>query len=105
MPRVRGGRPLKRWTYVGAYGPELMVCAASARIGVVPVAWWAIWDRAARRLTQGHHSVRIDAGRVVVPGRIELDVGDGAPVEVVSPHGSQYAWTRKRAVTVRGRVG
>ena len=63
MPLVRGGRPLKRWTYVGAYGPELMVCAASARIGVVPVAWWAVWDRTTRRLNQGHHSVRIDARR------------------------------------------
>ena len=105
MPLLRGGRPLKRWTYVGAYGPELMVCAASARIGVVPVAWWAIWDRAAGRLTQGHHSVEIDARRVAVRGRFELAVGDGTPVEVVSPHGSQYAWTRKRAVTVTGRVG
>jgi len=105
MPLVRGGRPLKRWTYVGAYGPELMVCAASARIGIVPVAWWAVWDRTARRLTQGHHSVRIDAHRVAVPGRFELELGDGAAVEVVSPHGREYAWTRKRAVTVRGRVG
>ena len=34
MPLVRGGRPLKRWTYVGAYGPDLMLCAARARIGV-----------------------------------------------------------------------
>jgi hypothetical protein len=104
MPLVRGGRPLKRWTYVGAYGPELMVCAASARIGVVPVAWWAIWDRAARRLIQGHHSVRFESHRVTVPGRFELALGDGAPVEVVSPHGRQYAWTRKRAITVRGQV-
>jgi hypothetical protein len=104
MPLVRGGRPLKRWTYVGAYGPELMVCAASARIGVVPVAWWAIWDRASGRLTQGHHSVRIDARHVAVPGRFELELGDGAPVEVVSPHGRQYAWTRKRLVTARGHV-
>jgi hypothetical protein len=104
MPLVRGGRPLKRWTYVGAYGPELMVCAASARIGVVPVAWWAIWDRAARRLTQGHHSVRFGAHHVAVPGRFELGLGDGAAVEVVSPHGRQYAWTRKRAITVRGHV-
>ena len=105
MPLVRGGRPLKRWTYVGAYGPELMVCAASARIGVIPIAWWAIWDRVSRRLTQGHHSVRMAPGRVTVAGRFDLVVGDGRPVEVVSPHGSQYAWTRKRAVTVTGRVG
>jgi uncharacterized protein DUF2804 len=105
MPLARGGRPLKRWTYVGAYGPELMVCAASARIGVFPVAWWAIWDRRAGRLTHGRHSVRIDARRVAVRGRFELAIGDGDPIEVVSPHGRQYAWTRKRAVTVRGAVG
>jgi hypothetical protein len=104
MPLVRGGRPLKRWTYVGAYGPELMVCAVSARIGVLPVAWWAVWDRVAGRLTQGHHSVGISRAHVSVPGRLELEIGDGAPVEVVSPHGRQYVWTRKRAVTVRGRV-
>jgi hypothetical protein len=106
MPLLRGGRPLKRWTYVGAYGPELMVCAASARIGVVPVAWWAVWDRAARRLTQGHHSLRpAGARRVVVLGRFELELSGGAAIEVVSPHGRQYAWTRKRLVTARGRVG
>jgi hypothetical protein len=105
MPLARGRRPLKRWTYVGAYGPELMVCAVSARIGVLPVAWWAVWDRAAGRLTQGHHSVRIDGARVAVPGRLELEVSGGATVEVVSPHGREYVWTRKRAATVRGRAG
>jgi uncharacterized protein DUF2804 len=105
MPLARGGRPLKRWTYVGAYGPELMVCAASARIGVLPVAWWAVWDRASGRLAQGHHSVAIDARRVAVRGRFELELGDGEPVEVVSPHGRRYAWTRKRTVTARGWVG
>jgi uncharacterized protein DUF2804 len=105
MPLVRGGRPLKRWTYVGAYGPELMLCAASARIGVLPVAWWAVWDRASGRLAQGHHSVAISARRVAVRGRFELELGDGEAIEVVSPHGRQYAWTRKRAITVRGWVG
>ena len=102
MPLLRGGRPLKRWTY----GPELMVCAASARIGVVPIAWWAVWDRTARRLVHGHHSVRIDGRRVAVPRRFELELReDGPAVEVVSPHGRQYAWTRKRLATARGRVG
>jgi Domain of unknown function (DUF2804), C-terminal len=82
-----------------------MVCAASARIGALPVAWWAVWDRSRRRLAQGHHSVAIDARRVAVRGRFELWIEPGEPIEVVSPHGRQYAWTRKRAVTVRGRVG
>ena len=33
----------KAWTWVGAFGPELMLCAASARVGPVRTAWWAIW--------------------------------------------------------------
>jgi hypothetical protein len=112
MPPVRGGRPLKAWTYVGAYGPEVMLCAASVRVGPVRVAWWAVWDRAARRLVQrtarGRGGVSVGPRRVMVAGRavrFELALGDGAPVEVVSPHGRQYAWTRKRAgVEARGWI-
>jgi hypothetical protein len=85
MPLVRGGRPLKRWTYVGAYGPELMLCAARGRIGVLPFSWWAVWDGELRE------------GR----GRLDVEISSGAAIEVVSPHGSQYAWTRKRAAQVR----
>jgi hypothetical protein len=34
---------------------------------------------------------------------LSLELGGGGPVEVVSPHGAQYAWTRKRGgVRVRG---
>ena len=87
MPLVRGGRPLKRWSYVGAYGPELMLCAAAGRIGVVPFSWWAIWDGG--RLREGR-------------GRLDVEIEGGAAIEVVSPHGDQYAWTRKLAARVRG---
>jgi hypothetical protein len=85
MPLMRGGRPLKRWKYVGAYGPELMLCAARGRIGIVPFSWWAVWDGA--RLHQH---------------RFEVEVRGGAAIEVVSPHGRQYAWTRKRVARVHG---
>ena len=105
MPGWRGRRPLKRWTWVGAFGPELMLCAAVARIGPATAAWWAVWDGA--ELTQ--RSLRRAGGMVVTPSRVEvpgvlsLEVGDAAPVEVVSPHGAQYIWTRKRGgVRVRG---
>ena len=36
MPLLRGGRPLKRWRYVGVYGPQIMLCAASVRIAGDP---------------------------------------------------------------------
>jgi hypothetical protein len=42
---------------------------------------------------------------VRVEGVMELELGDAAPVEVVSPHGREYIWTRKRGgVPVRGTV-
>jgi Protein of unknown function (DUF2804) len=87
MPLVRGGRPLKSWQYVGAYGPDLMLCAARGRIGPVPFAWWAVWD--GERLHEGRSG-------------LDLEASDGPAIEVVSPHGRQYAWTRKRAARVRG---
>ena len=33
MPLLRRGRPLKRWRYVGVYGPELMLCAGRPASG------------------------------------------------------------------------
>ena len=90
MPPVRGGRPLKRWTYIGAYGPALMLCSITGRIGVAPFSWWAVWD--GERLREGRRGLK-------------LEVSGGAEIEVVSPHGRQYAWTRKREARVRGSFG
>src|SRR5689334_4834734 len=57
MPLIRGGRPLKSWTYVGAYGPDVMLCATRGRVGVAPFAWWGVWDRRTGELTQGRRGV------------------------------------------------
>jgi hypothetical protein len=42
MPPLHRGRPLKRWRYVGVFGPELMLCVGEARVGVLPRRWWAL---------------------------------------------------------------
>jgi hypothetical protein len=111
MPAWRGRRPLKRWTWVGAFGPELMLCAAIARIGPATAAWWAVLDRASgefrERSLRRAGGLVVTPSRVAVPGVMALAVADDAePVEVVSPHGAQYIWTRKRGgVAVRGSVG
>ncbi len=105
MPMLRGGRPLKRWTWVGAFGPDVMLCAAVARVGPVTSAWWAVWMNGSLRERTLRRALDVTASRVVVPGAMTLDVAPaGEPVEVVSPHGSQYAWTRKLPVLVRGFV-
>jgi uncharacterized protein DUF2804 len=106
MPLLRGGRPLKRWRWVGAFSAEAMLCAARASIGGVPVTWWAVWD--GRRL---HERTQRRPGAVrMTPGRVRtaaLDLGfeEGAGVEVVSPHGAQHIWTRKQGgIPMRGTV-
>src|SRR5215212_6414354 len=112
MPLLRRGRPLKRWRYVGCFGPEVMLCAAVAHVGPLPVAWYAVWDREQRTLVD--HTLRRPGGVTVEPGRvrvddgpvaIELTVGEDDGVETLSPHGDQYIWTRKQGgVRVHGTV-
>jgi uncharacterized protein DUF2804 len=111
MPIWRGGRLLKRWRYVGVFSPELMLCVGEAHVGPLGQRWWAIArpdGSLHERTTARRGGVRLDARRVSVeaPGlRAELELGDGAPVEVVSPSGGSYIWTRKRAgVAARGTV-
>jgi hypothetical protein len=111
MSPFHRGRPLKRWRYLAVYGPELMVCVGDARVAALPRRWWAV------ALPDGTLHERTTARRVdraPAPGwvlvaergvRIELAFEEAAGVEVVSPHGRGYIWTRKQAaVPVRGRV-
>lgn len=118
MPAWRGSRPLKRWRYVGVYGPELMLCVGSARVGPGRQSFWAIWDRATRRLRErtrrsgGRVRLGIDRpGRVlVVDEGVEIDLAleevDG--VETICPvdgHPGAYTWTRKQGgVRAHGTV-
>ena len=112
MPARAGRRPLKRWRYVGAYGPEVMVCAAVAHVGPLPVSWWAVWDREHRTLAE--NTVRRRGPVVLGPGRVRVEDGpvsidlsfdEGPGVETISPHGDHHIWTRKQAgIHMRGTV-
>ena len=103
MPSHHGLRPLKAWRYVGVYGPELMLCVASVRIGPARQSFWAVWDREAKRLHErtatGRGGVRLALGEALVLGdavRLELRLDETAGVETVAPTGRSYAWTRKQ---------
>ncbi|HET6873375.1 MAG TPA: DUF2804 family protein [Acidimicrobiales bacterium] len=113
MPMHQGSRPLKRWCYAGIYGPDLMLCAGNAYVGPLAQAFWAVWDRRAGVLeteTQvvrtshvqvGSRSVVVNAG----PTRLELALTPaGQPVEVLSPHGRSYIWTRKTPIRADGHI-
>ena len=103
MPLLRGGRPLKRWHYVGVYGPEVMLCAADVHIGPLRQQWWAAAtpDGEIRGATSLRSAgVRVTDGRLTVRARgvhIDLELADGPAREVVQPQGRRrYVWTRKQ---------
>ncbi len=112
MPLIHDRRPLKRWTYVGIYGEELMLCAASVRVGGIPQCFWAVLDRASGEMIEqtafSSRIVAVDDGHLSVSSRkakIELALRpSGEPVEVVSRHGASYIWTRKLPVVASGTV-
>jgi Protein of unknown function (DUF2804) len=103
MPLWRDGRLLKRWHYIGVFSPELVLCVGDARVGPFARRWWAVAqpDGSLHERTRTRpDGVGLSTRRVSVdaPGlRAELALGDGAAVEVVSPSGDSYIWTRKRA--------
>src|SRR5215207_441133 len=104
MPPLKRGRPLKRWRYVALYRPDFMLCVGDARVAGVPQRWWAL-ALPDGSLVEGRRGIEIGAGRAVVRGVLDLELDEGDGVEILSPHGRSYIWTRKHApVQVRGRV-
>ena len=118
MPARRGLRALKSWRYVGIYGPELMLCIGSVRIGPARQAFWALGDRRASLLYEhtvlGRGTVHLEPGRArISDGRVEVDIDlaetDG--IETICPSGDSYVWTRKQggirargAIAIEGRL-
>jgi hypothetical protein len=93
----------KEWTWVGGFGPDLMLCAATARVGPLRASWWAVWD--GERLHERAHRRAGRAGPVVatpervrVRGILDLHVEPGAPWEVTTGP----IWTRKRPARITG---
>src|SRR5947209_11998114 len=102
---LKGGRPLKRWRYVGVFGDEVMACFGVVRIGPLPQAFWALLDGDGLRERTAFRPAAVDLrdGAVRVRGLADLTVQpDGETIEVVNAHGTQRIWTRKTPARVRG---
>jgi hypothetical protein len=108
LPLFRGRQPLKRWRYVGAYGPEVMACVGVARIGPLRQRFWAVCEPGRpvlARTTLGGGGVRMEGSRTLVDRdgvRIDLAVEEAGGVET---RHADHVWTRKQAgVPVRGTI-
>jgi hypothetical protein len=52
VPIRREGSWRKSWRYLGAFGDELMLCAARVNVGPLGQTFWAIWDREAQEFRE-----------------------------------------------------
>ncbi|MBE2318134.1 DUF2804 family protein [Solirubrobacter sp. CPCC 204708] len=76
----------KSWRWIGAFAPDMMLCVAQARVGLVRRSWWAVWD--GKTLHEGTRA----------PFALQLD--EGEPIEAETGP----TWTRKTPLRVRGTV-
>jgi Protein of unknown function (DUF2804) len=106
MSLFRGGRPLKRWRYVGVFCEELMACAAIVQVGFARQSFWAVYSHAENRLRERtrigrrHSAVELTAGSLRVRDAgvlLDLRLGEEAGIEARCPHGRGEVWTRKQA--------
>lgn len=128
MPLLRGTRPLKRWRYVAVLCEELMVCAASVRVGPARQTFWAVLLRESRsaelcertRPLPRRGALELSPGRLMVDDtgtraagrrargrrvRLELALEEDRGIAVTCRHGAGYVWTRKQAgVAARGTI-
>ncbi len=89
----------KSWTWVGAFGPDAMLCVAHAKVGVLGRSWWAVWD--GERLHEGTRGVTVTPrGATVRDGarQLELTFTHGQAIEVTTGP----AWTRKTPLEIAG---
>jgi Protein of unknown function (DUF2804) len=125
MSLVRGGRPLKRWRYVGIFSEQLMACAAIVQVGPARQSFWALYRREAdelrerTRMLPRARTLRLAQGGADGPGAaregllqihdhdVALDVAlEEAPGwRARCPHGRGEVWTRKQAgIAARGTL-
>ncbi len=106
MALLRGGRPLKRWRYVGVFSEELMACAALVQVGPARQSFWALHLRGEDRLDERtrllprHRELQLRHGRLLLRARdLELDLvlAEEPGVQVRCPNARQHVWTRKQA--------
>ena len=123
---LRGGRPLKRWRYIGVFGEELMACAALVQVGPARQSFWALYRRGEDALVQRtrllprRRELQLARGRLAdddgaaAPGvlrirdrgvALDLRLDEQAGIEARCGRGREHVWTRKQAgVGARGTL-
>lgn len=109
LPLLRAGRLRKQWRYVSIWSEDVLICAAQIAVGPFRQEFWAVWDRAGHKLWERTRlypwSVKLPPNRVLVRDgaiMIDLQLEEQGGVEVLTPDGNAYTWTRKQIVRAHG---
>ena len=113
LPLFRGGRVRKQWRYVSIWSSDVSICAARIAAGPLQQEFWVLWDRTTRTMHDRSRrrptvvelpsdGVRVRDGDTEID--IALDEDNGSVVEVITPVGRAYTWTRKQCVRAHGSV-
>jgi Protein of unknown function (DUF2804) len=106
LPLLRGSRPLKRWRYVGVFGEQLMICAASIHVGPARQTFWAVFERDSDAMTERTRMIPRRGALDLAPGRLrirddavllDLALEEDGGIQAKCPNGNAYVWTRKQA--------
>lgn len=106
MPLFRRTRPLKRWRYVGVFGEQVMICAASVQVGPARQTFWAVFERASGVVVERTRLIPRRGAPDLAPRRLrvrdsalllDLTLEEDEGIEAICPHGRSYVWTRKQA--------
>ena len=100
MRLLQGGRPLKRWRYVGVFCEELMACAALVQVGPFRQSFWAILTRADGRLRERTQTFPRGGHVVLSEGSVE----EGVVGEQNGAHARARARARVGPSGVPGRM-
>src|SRR5579871_2515729 len=99
---LQGGRPLKRWRWVGVFCEDLMACAAQVRIGPARQSFWALHEpatgalRERTRLLPRRGEVELAPGRVLIEDRgvrLELELSEDEGFAARCANGRSESWT------------
>jgi hypothetical protein len=111
---MRGGRPLKRWRYVGVFNEQLMACAALVQVGPARQSFWALYRREEgelrerTRLRPRRSELSLERGRLQISDRgvrLEVRLEEDAGIEARCASGREHVWTRKQAgIAARGTL-
>jgi hypothetical protein len=95
----------KAWRWVGVFSPELMLCAGSARVGLLLRRWWAV-ALPDGTLRQGHRGVRMRTNWLGIGNEVGIALIERPGEEVTSETpGRNVIWTRKQGgVPAKGLV-